>query len=120
MFTKKQRVTKDPAEFEMTKKKEYQVRSRRYIYGGTVLSLTDLFYVPKGQDDIRLVYDLTVSVLNDEFWAPTCWMPLVDNIIDVYTHLQWFRDIYAADMFHNYKMSEIMQPVCMCRRVLGI
>ena len=23
-------------------------------------------------------------------------------------------------MFHNYKMSEIMQPVCMCRRVLGI
>ena len=48
MFTKKQRVTKDTAEFEMIKKKEYKVRSRRYIYGGTVLSLTDLFYVPKG------------------------------------------------------------------------
>ena len=48
MFTKKQQVPTDMAEFEMIKKKEYKVRSRYYIYWGTVLILTYLFYVPKG------------------------------------------------------------------------
>ena len=110
MFTKKQQVPTDLADFEMIKKNEYKVQSRYYIYWGTVLILTYLFYVPKGQEDIRLVYDLTTTGLNDEFWAPKFWMPFVDNIIDVATKLQWFRDIYAADMFHIYNISESLKP----------
>ena len=75
-----------------------------------MLSLTALFCVPKGNDDIILVYDLTDSVLNNVFWDPIFWMLLVYNVLDVTTHLSWFRDIYAAEMFHNYKMSESLQP----------
>ena len=94
----------------MIKKNIDKVRSRRCIAGGTVLSLTDFFYVPKGKDNIRLVYDLTASGLNDDLWAPVFCMPLVDNVLDVATHLSWFGDIDAAEIFHNYKMLESMQP----------
>ena len=86
-FTKNQRVPTYRAKFETTKKNVDKVRSRRYIAGGTVLSLTALFYVTKGEDDIRLIYDLTDLGMNDALWAPKFWMPLVDNVLDVATHL---------------------------------
>ena len=60
-----------------------------------------LFYVPKGEDDIRLVYDLTASVLNDVLWEPKFWIPSVDNVLDVDTYLSWFGEIEAVEMFHN-------------------
>ena len=41
---------------------------------GLVLALTSFFDVPKGKDDIRMVYDGTVSGLNRALWAP--WFPL--------------------------------------------
>ena len=84
-FTKNRRVPTYPAGFEMIKKKVYKVRSRRYISGVTVLRLTALFYVPKGEDDIRLVYCLTASGMNDAFWDPTFCMPLEDNVLEVAT-----------------------------------
>ena len=64
-FTKNQQVPTDPAELEMIKKNLYKVRSRHVIDGGTLNSLKFFFYVPKGEDDIRLLYDLTASELND-------------------------------------------------------
>ena len=66
-FTKKMRVPTDIDQFEMIKIKVDKVRSRRYITGGTVISLTAFFYVSKGEDYIRLVYALTASGLNDTF-----------------------------------------------------
>ena len=63
-FTRKQRIPADMTKFEMIKKKLDKVRSRHYIAGGKVLSLTSLFYVLKGEDDIILVYYLMASVLN--------------------------------------------------------
>ena len=53
----------------------------------------------KGEDDIRLVYDLTASVLNDALWAPMFWMPSLDNVLEVATHSSWFGDIDAAEFF---------------------
>ena len=41
-----------------------KVRDRGFIGPNWVRSLTSFFRVPKGEDDIRLVYDLTVSGLN--------------------------------------------------------
>ena len=109
-FTKNKQVTTDPTEFEMINKKVDKVRSRHCIAGGKELSLTDFVYIPMGEDDIILVYYLTASGLNDALWTPTFWMPLLENILDVATNSSWFRDMDAAEMFHNYKMSEILQP----------
>ena len=71
----------------MTNKKVDRFQIRRSISGGTVISLTDFFYVPKEEDDIRLVCDLTASGMNDKLRAPTFWMPSVDNFLDVAIHL---------------------------------
>ena len=71
----------------MIKKNIDKVWERRYIAGGTVLSLTVLFYVPKGEDDIRLVYDIMALGLNDTMRAPTFWMSSLVNVLDVSTHL---------------------------------
>ena len=40
------------------------VRQRRYIEMGLVSSLTHMFYVAKGMEDIRMVYNGTSSGLN--------------------------------------------------------
>ena len=87
--TKKQLVSTDPAEFETSRKMVDKVRSRHYIAGGTVLILTASFYVLKGEYDIRLVYDITASVLNDDLWVPIFLMPSVDNVLDVATRFSW-------------------------------
>ena len=80
----------------MRKKKVDKLRSKRYITGGIVFSLTAFFYVPRGKNDIRLVYILMASGLNDAFGGPKFWMTLVYNVLDEATHFSWFGDIDAA------------------------
>ena len=41
---------------------------------------------------------------------PTFWMPSVDKVLDVATHFSWFEYIDATAMFHNYMMTESLQP----------
>jgi hypothetical protein len=58
-----------------------KVRKRRYIEAGPVESLTSFFAVPKGLDDIRMVYDGTKSGLNDVIWVPRFPLPTVDTLL---------------------------------------
>jgi hypothetical protein len=51
-------------------KKLSKARERGYIAPGLVGSLTAFFAVPKGKDNIRLVYDGPVSGLNLSIWVP--------------------------------------------------
>ena len=39
--------------------------------GATIKSYIKYFAVPKGEDDIRMVYDATANKLNDAVWAPS-------------------------------------------------
>ena len=57
--------------------------------------------MPKGEDDTILLYDLMASGLNNVLWEPTFWMTSVDNVLAVSTNFSCFRDIDAAEMFHN-------------------
>jgi hypothetical protein len=52
------------------RKKLTKVRERRYIAPGYVVSLTSFFPVQKGEHDIQMVYDGSVSGLNDAMWVP--------------------------------------------------
>jgi len=71
---------------EAVKLKLQKVRLRRYIAKGTVVSLTSFFSVPKGEDDIRMVYDGTKSGLNAAMWVPRF------GLLTIETHLRlWFR-----------------------------
>ena len=65
-----QRATKDPTDKARVVEKLQKVRDRGYIGPGPVKSLTSFFHVPKGESDIRMVYDGTKSGLNDIMWVP--------------------------------------------------
>jgi hypothetical protein len=56
----------DPKVWEMVKDKILKVVKRRYLVGRIkIKSLIKYFAVPKGDDDIRLVYDATANRLNE-------------------------------------------------------
>ena len=108
--TKPQRMPHDPTIAERIMAKVNKVRLRCYIAVGLVLSLTAYFHVPKGDDDIRMVYDLTASGLNDVLWAPSFWMPTIINVCDCATHSSWFGDVDAGEMFLNYWLDPAIRP----------
>jgi hypothetical protein len=60
-----------------------KVLQQGYISYGLVVSLTSYFAIPKGELDICLVYDGTLSGLNDALWAPSFWMPTSESAVQV-------------------------------------
>ena len=109
-ITKEKRMPVYELECDMVKKKIENVRNRQYITSGTVLGLTRFFHVPKGDSDIRLVYDIKACGLNEALWDPKSWMPSADNVLDTASHSSWFDNVDSAEMFHNYTLSEKAQP----------
>lgn len=85
------------------------VRHKGYIKKGTVTSLTSLFAVPKGDDDIRLVYDGTKSGLNRAVWAPWFPLPTVDAHLRAVEIGSFMGDIDIGEMFLNFMMHQKMQ-----------
>jgi hypothetical protein len=81
-YKRAQRDSKDPVEKGLVIQKLKKVRERRYIAGGYVVSLTSFFPVEKGDDDIRMVYDGSLSGLSDAMWVPRFVLPTIN------THLQ--------------------------------
>jgi hypothetical protein len=55
------------------------VRAKRYITAAFVMSLTSFFSVPKGEDDIRMVYNGTESGSNDSIWVPRFILPTLET-----------------------------------------
>jgi hypothetical protein len=63
----------DPKVREMAKEKIIKVVRRWYLRttGVNVRSYIKYFAVPKGEDNIRIVYDATANQLNECVWVPT-------------------------------------------------
>jgi hypothetical protein len=109
-FWKRQKAPKDPDTASKVAAKLHIPIAKRYISGGLVKSLTSYFNVPKGTDDIRMVYNLTACGLNEAIWAPSFWMPNVGHILDCATATSWFGDVDAAEMFLNYMLDIKIRP----------
>ena len=63
------------------KNKVDKVRKRLYIIPGTVLSITHIFFVCKGLNDIRMVDNGTSRGLNIALWAPHFVLPIVQHTL---------------------------------------
>jgi hypothetical protein len=85
------------------------VRARRYILPGLVRSLTSFFPVPKGKDDIRMVYDGTKSGLNDALWAPWFPLPTIEMQLRSVGPGTFMGDIDIGGMFLNFMLHERIQ-----------
>jgi hypothetical protein len=101
-YKKSQKGTKDAAMRAKMIKKLKKVRTRRYIAPGFVTSLTSFFAVPKGEDDIRMVYDASVSGLNDSIWVPRFPLPTIQTHLRSVQEGTWMADLDIGEMFLNF------------------
>jgi hypothetical protein len=92
-------------------KKIAKVRKRKYISTGYVWSLTDFFSVPKGADDIRMVYNGTSSGLNDVLWVPSFPLPTVDSLLRAVHPNTWMADTDLGEMFLNFVLHESLREL---------
>jgi hypothetical protein len=76
-FQKPQKKPANQRDRKMVVEKIEKVRSKGYIAPGPVKSLTHFFYVPKGESDIRMVYNGTSSGLNNCLFAPHFGLPII-------------------------------------------
>ena len=95
---------------EKMKDKWLNVIDRRYIKPGPVISLTGSFAVPKGDSDVRMVYDATKCGLNEKLWAPNFMLPTIDMTLRHVDESGWFGDIDLGEMFLNFPLDTKLQP----------
>jgi len=72
----------------------------------------NMFDVPKGDDDIRMVYDGTKSGLNACLWAPWFPLPTVDSLLRSVCASTWLGDNNIGEQFHNFVLHPYLQPYC--------
>lgn len=85
---------------------------RGYLGPGEVKSLVNYFSVPKGEDDIRVVFDGSKFGLNTALWAPPFALPTVDSLLPTLDIGTWHGDIDVREMFYNYLLDPEIQPFC--------
>ena len=98
-------------EHALIQRKLKKVRDRGYVAEGPIDSLISFFAVPKGTDDIRMVYDGTKSGLNDAIWVPRFPLPTVDTHLRSVVEGTYMADMDVGEMFVNFILHESMQAL---------
>ena len=109
-FRRPQQAARTPEMMERMKKKVNKVRRRRYIEEGEVTSLTHMFAVAKGSNDIRMVYNGTSSGLNDVLFAPHFGLPTLSNTSRALLGGYHQTDLDVAEMFLCFWLHPDLRP----------
>ena len=76
--------------------------ARGYITEIMIFLIMSFFFVPKGTEDILLVFNATVSILKDSLWDPKCMLLSMDILLyDGGSKDANFRSICWED-FYNF------------------
>jgi hypothetical protein len=110
-YRRAQRDCKNSREKAQVKKKPNKVRERRYIAPGYVVSLTSFFPVQKGENDIRMVYDGSVSGLNDAMWVPRFVLPTLNTHLRAVEEQTFMADVDVGEMFLNFVLHKDLRSV---------
>jgi hypothetical protein len=111
-FLQPQQPDRDPEVAAKIKEKLENVSLKGYIRPGTVHSLTRYFAVPKSTTDIRMVYDATVSGLNDCLWVPSFVLPDTNVLTNLMDCNSWMGDLDMGEQFLNFPMHPRLQICC--------
>ena len=80
---------------------------RNYLETGHVSSALNFFAVPKGDSDVRVVFDGTsCEFLNKALWAPNFFLPSAMSAVMLLSFSTWMSDMDFGEMFHNFPMEE--------------
>lgn len=111
-WTRRQRKPKDIHTAQLMSDKLTIIRSKGYVEAGQIYSLMSFFEVPKGKNDIRMVYDGTKSGLNDSLWAPWFPLPTVECLIRSLEPGYFMADNDVGEMFHNFVLHKELRKFC--------
>lgn len=87
------------------------VREKKYIVEGLVRALIHYFYVPKGECDVRIVYNGTGCGLNSYVWAPNFGLPDVKDTLRALLPGYMQADMDIGEMFLNFMLHESMKEL---------
>jgi len=103
--TSQQQDNPDPARQEQLKKKVNGLRTKTYIDSGFVLSVLNYFGVPKGETDIRMVFDTTPAL-----WTPNFFLATIKSVMMNADAETWMGDLDLGEMFLNFWLDEQLRP----------
>ena len=78
----------------------------------SIKCIMHFFQVPKGSEDIRMVYDGTKSGLNDALFAPWFALPTADSMSRWVLPGCWLADNDLGDCFLNFPLHPDLQKYC--------
>ncbi len=109
---KAQPIIEDMTVHAKTKEKIGKVIKRRYLLPTDLLVklFIKYFAVPKGEDDIHLVYDANSNTLNEAVWVPTFWLPTIDLLVRALGLTSWMTDRDVGDMFLDFQLHKDVRP----------
>ena len=81
--------------------------ARGYITEVVTLTLKSFFSVPKGTYDIRVVFDATVSGLNDYIWAPKFMLPPMGSLLMMVSPKKPIFHLDVREMFYKFRLSSV-------------
>ena len=82
------------------------------VEGQKVASLMYMFHVPKGTDDVRMVYDGSKSGLNKALFAPWFYIHSVDMMCRSLLPAYWCADNDYGEQFLNFNLHPDLQRYC--------
>ena len=71
-----------------------------------------MFHVPKGETDVRMVYDGSKSGLNASLWAPWFSLPTIDTMARWVIAGSWLADNDYGEQFLNFPLHPELQKYC--------
>ena len=101
---KSKQLTLPSAQRDLVAEKLDGMLRRSYLDSGFVSNSLHFFAVPKGDADIRVVFDGTSSGLNETLWAPNFYLPSARAASLNLSFSTWMSDMDFGEMFHNFFM----------------
>ena len=83
-----------------------------YIKKGLFFILTSFFSVPKGTEDIGMVFDATLSGLNHSIWGPNFMFPSMGSLIFMVGPKLHMFNLDVGEMFYNFQLFLVLANYC--------
>jgi hypothetical protein len=97
---------------EKDEEKLMKLLLRRYLVPGEYRTAVPRFPVPKGADDIRVVWDLAKNGLNEHMFTPSFFLPTMNTYLRRLSAGAYCGDFDIGEQFHNYILHESEQVYC--------